>query len=184
MLTLCKEFLNGVKSVDPNRETEIINVYDLNFTGCKSCLAFKKIGATYGKCIIKDELHEVLNRIANADGIVFGSPIYFLDISAQLKCLLERLLFPFHIYESDEYGVKTIAPKKMPTAMIYTMNSTEEIMKSMGVDKILANTENFIGHIFTKPDIYYSFNIYQFNDYTKYKQDVFSESEKAKQRDT
>jgi multimeric flavodoxin WrbA len=40
--TLCKEFLEGVKSVDSNIETEIINIYDLNFTGCKSFLNAKE----------------------------------------------------------------------------------------------------------------------------------------------
>lgn len=41
---LCKEFLNGVKSIDNNIETEIINVYYLNFTGCKSYFESKIIG--------------------------------------------------------------------------------------------------------------------------------------------
>ena len=74
--TLCKEFLKGAESVSNDIETEIINIYDLNFTGCKSCFGCKTLkGDTYGKCIIKDDLQNVLDRVANADGIVFGSPI-------------------------------------------------------------------------------------------------------------
>lgn len=179
--TLCKEFLDGVKSVDNNIETEIINIYDLNFTGCKSCFGCKRAeGNTYGKCIIKDDLINVLDKVANADGLVFGSPIYLGDISAQLKCFLERLLFPFITYEK---GHKTIAPKRMPTAMIYTMNVTEELMEPLKYYETLSRTEGNLEHVFTKPELYYSFNTYQFNNYANYKADLFSESAKAEQRE-
>lgn len=178
-ITLCKEFLEGVKSVDNNIETEIINIFDLNFTGCRSCLGCKRIGHTYGKCLVQDDLQGVLDKVANADGVVFGSPIYFGDMSAQLKCFLERLIFPFHTYEE---GYKSIAPKKMPIAMIYTMNVTEELMKHFGYDKHLAHMEGVIESIFTKPELYYAFNTYQFNNYANYRAEAFSEEDKARHK--
>lgn len=177
---LCREFLKGVESTENNIETEIINLYDLNYTGCKSCFACKRIeGDTYGKCVIRDDLQGILTKVLNADGIVLGSPIYFGEMTGQLKTFLERFIFPVHTYEE---GYKSIAPKRMPITMIYTMNVTEELMDMLEYRKGLSNMEGVIEHIFTKPEIIYAFNTYQFNDYSKYRVETFSEPEKAKYR--
>ena len=126
--TLLQKALDGVKesAKDKEIETEIINLYDLNYTGCKSCFACKRLGgASYGKCAIKDDIYEVLEKLSQADGIIFGSPIYLSNITGQLQSFLERLLFPYLVYDEN---YSTIAPKKMPTAFIYTMNVQEELM--------------------------------------------------------
>jgi multimeric flavodoxin WrbA len=85
--TLLKKALEGVKEAtkDKEVETEIINLYDLNYTGCKSCFACKRLGSkSYGKCAVKDDIHEVLEKISQADGLIFGSPVYFGNITGQL----------------------------------------------------------------------------------------------------
>ena len=54
--TLLQKALDGVKesAKDKEIETEIINLYDLNYTGCKSCFACKRLGGkSYGKCASK-----------------------------------------------------------------------------------------------------------------------------------
>ena len=50
-------------------------------------------------------------------------PVYFHDIPGQLRSFMERLLYPYLVYGKEYYS---IAPRKMPTAFIYTMNATEE----------------------------------------------------------
>jgi len=180
--TLLKKALEGVKESvkDTEVETEIINLYDLKYTGCKSCFACKMLdGKSYGKCVIKDDVHEVLEKLSQADGIIFGSPVYFHDISGQLKLFLERLLFPYLVYDNN---FTSLAPKKMPTAFIYTMNVTEEVMKEEGYLSTFNNMEFYLEKLFTKPSVMYSNNTYQFNDYSKYKVECFSEEEKAEHR--
>ena len=96
--TLLQKALDGVKEAtkDKEVETEIINLYDLNYTGCKSCFACKRLGGkNYGKCAINDDIYEILEKISQADGLIFGSPIYFSNITGQLLAFLERLLFPY-----------------------------------------------------------------------------------------
>ena len=57
-------------------ETELINLYDLNFKGCISCFACKlKGGKSYGKCTVKDGLTPVLEKLAQADAFILGSTI-------------------------------------------------------------------------------------------------------------
>ena len=180
--TLLQKALDGVKEAakDKEVETEIINLYDLNYTGCKSCFACKRVGgASYGKCPVKDDIQEVLEKVSQADGLILGSPIYFGTITGQLQSFLERLLFPYFVYDKN---YSTIAPKKMPTAFIYTMNAPKEYMEENGYLSAVNSIESRIGHILTKPLVMYSNNTYQFDDYSKYKADAFSEEEKAAHR--
>lgn len=181
---LLQRALDGVKesAKDKKIETEIINLYDLNYTGCKSCFACKRLGgASYGKCAIKDDIYEVLEKLSQADGIIFGSPIYFGNITGQLLSFLERLLFPYLVYDKN---YSTIAPKKMPTAFIYTMNVQEEFMDKAGYLSTFNKIESTLGRIFTKPLVMYSNNTYQFDDYSKYESSAFSEEAKAAHRKT
>jgi Multimeric flavodoxin WrbA len=180
--TLLQKALDGVKEAakDKEIETEIINLYDLNYTGCKSCFACKRLGGkSYGKCAIKDDIYEVLEKLSQSDGLIFGSPIYFGNITGQLLSFLERLLFPNLVYDKN---YSTIASKKMPTAFIYTMNVQEEFMDKAGYLSTFSKIESSLGRILTKPLVMYSNNTYQFDDYSKYESSAFSEEAKAAHR--
>lgn len=182
--TLLQKALDGVKEAakDKEVETEIINLYNLNYTGCKSCFACKRLGGkSYGKCAIKDDIYEISEKVSQADGLIFGSPIYFSNITGQLLTFLERLLFPYLVYDVN---YSTIAPKKMPTSFIYTMNLSENLMEQVGYPKAFNNIENIIEHTFTKPLVMYSNDTYQFDNYSKYESSAFSEEAKAEHRKT
>lgn len=179
--TMCRHFLERAESSGKNVQTVLLHFYDLNYSGGRSCFACKKEDdRTYGRCALKDGLHGVLQELATADGMVLGSPIYFGDITEAMRCFLERLLYPHQTYEPD---YRTIAPKRLQVAMIYTMNVTEERMKQFGYDKHLEHMESVIGGIHTPVRTLYAFNTYQFKDYTRYRAGSFSEREKAAYRD-
>ena len=55
-------------------------------------------------------------------------------------------------------------------------------MEKVGYLSTFNNIESTLEHIFTKPLVMYSNNTYQFDDYSKYKSDAFSEEEKAEHR--
>ncbi|MFT8350332.1 flavodoxin family protein [Clostridium saccharoperbutylacetonicum] len=180
--TLLQKALDGVREAakDKEVETEIINLYDLNYTGCKSCFACKRLeGKSYGKCAVKDDIQEVLEKLSQADGIIFGSPVYFGNITGQLQSFLERLLFPYSVYDKN---LSTIAPKKMPIAFIYTMGAPEEIMEKFNYKLAFSRFESYIERTFTKPQVMYCNDTYQFDDYSKYESTLFSEEAKATHR--
>lgn len=77
--------LDGAQSL--GAKTKLIRLYDLNFKGCKSCLACKRIGAQR-KCFVKDDLSPVLEELSNADAIIFGSPIYFMELTGVMHSCL------------------------------------------------------------------------------------------------
>lgn len=174
---MCQAFAGGVKSSGKNISFEIVNLYELDFKGCKSCFACKRKGAeSYGKCVLKDAVSPVLEKVKNAGAVVFASPVYLMDITGEMKSFLERLLFPLATYEA---GYRTIAPKRMPVVTIYTMNVPREMAPVAAFD----NVENFIGHVFSPPQRLCAYNTYQFRDYSRYVVEVFSEAAKREYRE-
>ena len=173
--------LEGVKSVFPHAATERIDLYDIPFNGCKSCFACKiKNGRHYGKCVQNDDFKPILEKIVQADGIILGSPIYFSDVTGNMRCFLERFMFPFLAYSKTE----VVEHKKMPLAFIYTMNATEETSYQIGYHDIHDHFEMGLSMVFTKPEHLYVYNTYQFRDYSKYVSDAFDETEKRNVRQT
>ena len=145
-----------------------IHLYDLDFKGCKSCFHCKRIGGKYyAQCPIKDDLRDLLPKIKNSDGIIFGSPIYFGEITGELRSFFERFLFSALVY-----GGESNAPKRMPIGMIYTMNVTADGFKQVYGSKFDI-LEGAIEFLYSKP---YSLKVYdtvQFSDYSKYENYAF-----------
>lgn len=178
---LLDKSLEGIKDIIPDAEVERVNLYDLDFKGCRSCFSCKRIGGkNYGKCALNDDLTPVLDELAQCDGVILGSPIYFGDVTGELRSFLERFAFPYLVYSMDE----NIAPKRMPTACIYTMNCPEEIFKMMNYQHTLGTLEGALEGMFTKPIKLYSFDTYQFNDYSKFKSDMFDADKKLEIHET
>lgn len=173
---MCRAFISGVMQGCPDAEVTEISLYDYTFKGCISCFSCKlKNGRSYGRCCVEDELTAVLQQASAADCLVLASPIYLMDITGAMKSFLERLCFPYGSYEA---GYRSLAPKKMKTVTIYTMNCPSEIAPVAAMD----NIDNFIGHIFTAPERLCAYNTYQFRDYSKYVVEVFTEEDKARYR--
>ncbi|MCD6419013.1 flavodoxin family protein [bacterium] len=66
--------------------TEIIDILDMNFSGCNECNECLKTG----RCIIKDDLTQIYDRLASADGIIISAPVYFYSLPGQLKLFVDR----------------------------------------------------------------------------------------------
>ena len=173
--------LEGVKAEFPDAEVERINLFDLNFTSCKSCFACKRKDEKFkATCVLKDDLTPVLEKLKNADALIFGSPIYYRTITGQMHSFYERFFFPYMQYKE---GYPTLVEKKIPTACIYTMNVNEKEMLEGGYRQNMELWENFLTWYYSKPLIAYAFNTYQFDDYSKYICETFNEKDKAKYRD-
>ncbi|HQL87992.1 MAG TPA: flavodoxin family protein, partial [Lentisphaeria bacterium] len=94
---LLKNVLEGAAS--SGAETEMVYLYDLTFRGCVSCMACKlKKNTKLGRCVLKDELTPVLERAHEADVIVLASPIYFSEVTGEMRSFVERFLFQYLNY--------------------------------------------------------------------------------------
>ena len=163
-------------------ETEWINLFDYEFTGCRSCFACKiKNSKTNGLCDIRDSIRPVLEKAKNADVIVFGSPVYYGYPTGQLRNFVERLLFPLDTYLVDENGNRVkVRNKVVPTGLIYTMNCPEWLMEKVDYPKLLGFTGEEIGRLCGYNEVLYSCDTYQFTDYARYDVNMFPEEAKRK----
>lgn len=176
---LLDKALDGVRDVFPDAETERINLYDFPFHGCRSCFACKiKGGKHYGRCVQNDDLKPVLDEIVQTDGVFLGSPIYLSDVTGNMRCFLERFMFPFVAYSRTE----VVQHKKMPLAYIYTMNASEEISHRIGYYDFHDHFEKGLEGLFTKLEHLYVYETYQFRNYSKYVSDAFDEKERREIR--
>ncbi len=71
-------------------ETEEIHIGLKNYKGCMGCM--KCAENKNGKCVISsDDLNQQIEKIKEADAVIFGSPIYCANISGQMKVFIDRV---------------------------------------------------------------------------------------------
>ena len=117
--TILQHVLDGAKAAAPEAQTELLHLYDYSFTGCRSCFQCKRLGGKhYGRCAIKDGITPVLEKLTQADAIVFGTPIYFSEVTGMLRMLEERLLFPWFVYASMQ-KVGPVWPRRRSAAPLF-----------------------------------------------------------------
>lgn len=156
--------------------TELIHLYELDFKGCTSCFACKlKGGGSYGRCAMRDGLTPVLDKLAAADTFVLGSPVYFGTVTGELRSCMERLLFPLFVYARPP---QSLFGRKIPTALIYTMNVTEEVMQEYQYPVHFGVNQNYLARIFGQAETLCACETLQFDDYDKYVFDYFDPAER------
>ena len=178
---LLQKALEGAASA--GAEIKLIQLADLNFSGCRSCFACKKLVNPAPVCILKDDLAETLKELLHADGIIMGSPIYFGAETGLYRNFLERLFFPMLRYTNPP---SSRAEKKIDFGFIYTMNVPENVMDEYGYNAYLQSQSQTPGLIFNSRNIYtlYACDTHQFDDYSKYECTLFDAAHKAEMRKT
>lgn len=169
---LCKQVVAGAE--DNGAEVEYIDLYSYDFKGCMSCFACHlKKNKNNPLCYWRDDLKEILKKCLKSDAIVIGTPIYYGSITSYAQAFLERLLFAADTYLLDEEGNRISKIKKeVKTAMIYTMNVTEEMSYFNGEDQ-LAIMRGYITNIFGECEALYVYDTKQFKHYSAYLNNMF-----------
>ena len=86
--TLLIPFLQGART--GNADTEEIYLSQKNIRGCQGCFACWV--KTPGKCILKDDMPELLDKVNQADVLIFATPLYDFGMSGQMKVFTDRLI--------------------------------------------------------------------------------------------
>ena len=173
--SMLQKFAEGATSVSDKIEVKTVRLYGLDYKGCMSCMACKIKGKASNVCKFKDALTPVLEEIAEADGLALGSPIYFGDVTGQMRTFLERLAFPWLSY--NNYSMT--APKRMPVVLMETMNGTPERNNSQGYGSM----EYCIKTVLGEPERLVAYNTYQVKNYERFELASFSEEAKRQWRD-
>ncbi len=83
--TLAKIFLNALRK--SRVETDEFMLNDLNYKGCQACMACK---STSEKCVVPDDMQDVLESVRKCDLLVLATPVYYGDVSSQMKGFIDR----------------------------------------------------------------------------------------------
>ena len=173
---MLREAEKGAASV--GAETEYINLFDLNYTGCRSCMACKRKGADRCKCYWKDDLSPVLDSIFSADALIIGSPIYLGDITSQVHGLIESLHFCTLSY--DDYS--NYFTGKVNVGIILTMNAPKPYY-NMSYKKKAKEIAGIFKSLNGDVEVYPCCDTLQVNDYSKFDMSGFNEAHKKEMRE-
>lgn len=102
---LAKAFADG--ALGSGNEVETVSLVGKSIAFCKGCNACQKLG----HCVIDDDVIEIAEKMKNAEVIAFATPIYYYEMSGQMKTLLDRAnsLFPSDYKFRDIYFLSTAA---------------------------------------------------------------------------
>lgn len=108
---LAAEFARG--AADAGNKVELISLREKDIRFCRGCLACQKTQ----KCVIADDAQAIVAGMRDADVIAFASPIYYYEMSGQLKTLLDRAnpLYPSDYRFRDIYMLTSAAEDEPAT---------------------------------------------------------------------
>jgi len=162
---------------DAGAETSLYHIYHMDVKGCSSCFACKRLGGpSYGKCALNDPLKPILEEIWQSDALIIGSPVYFSDVTACVRALLERLWFSSLAYNLQKM---VISPKRLPVGVIFTTNAPQPGFHK-ALNEGIVNTMNaFVG----PTELIEANDTLQFDDYSKYDASMFNVEAKRRRHE-
>ena len=125
---LLKSAAEGAKSA--GSEVEYIDLYDLTFTGCRSCMLCKRKGAQRCHSYWKDDLSPIIDKIFRADVLLIGTAIYLGRPTSRYFEVLERLHFCALSY--DDYS--NYFTGKVNVGLFVSMNASKEFYDKLYKD--------------------------------------------------
>ena len=89
---LADQFVEGAKAA--GNEVEKISLVGKEIQFCKGCFGCQKLG----HCVINDDVNEIMGKVMQADVVGWATPIYYYEMSGQMKTLIDRMNA---MYEQD-----------------------------------------------------------------------------------
>lgn len=176
--TLLKSALEGAESV--GAQTRLVHLYDLTYRGCTSCFSCKRKGnSCNGLCAMRDDLRDVLAVVLECDVLLLGSPIYFGDVTGEMRSFQERLLFPNISY--DEFG-RSDFPRQVSCGLVFTMNCPEAFVREVHYDVLFEHHTRLMGILKGTTEVLTSHETWQFTDYSAMNAAVFDVEARATRR--
>lgn len=89
-------------------ETESINIGIERIRGCLSCRKCRELG----RCVFDDIVNEVADKFREADGIIFGTPVYYAGVNGSMVSFLDRLFFSSGFDKTMKVGACVISSRR------------------------------------------------------------------------
>jgi multimeric flavodoxin WrbA len=159
-------------------DTKLVHLYDQEFKGCTGCLSCKLTKNEKNPlCIMKDSITELLKEMSEADVLIFGSPIYFGDVTAYARAIIERFAYPYFQYSKDH---NSKCERTIKTAFIYNMNINEDGMKGRNYAHVFDTIKSYLERLFGHSEYMTACNTMPMKDFSMYTHDYFDVDSKKK----
>jgi multimeric flavodoxin WrbA len=148
--SIVKQALKGAE--EAGASVECIQIPKLNISGCQGCAYCKG----HQTCRIDDDMQELYEKIIKADAVILASPVYFSEMTGQIKQFIDRWVALI-----DE-NFQPIIPAGKKAAVIVTQGSpdTEQFKKVLSTFDFALNYLKFevkdhliIGGLFNPDDV-------------------------------
>lgn len=108
---LANQFIAGAKAA--GHDVEKVSLINKHIAFCKGCLACQKLG----HCVINDDANTIMQQVFNADVICWATPIYYYEMSGQMKVLIDRMnaMYTLNYKFRDVYMLSTAADEAPDT---------------------------------------------------------------------
>ena len=102
---LADKFAFGAKSA--GNDVEKISLVGKDIRFCTGCFGCQRLG----KCVIKDDVNDIMAKVLQADVVCWASPIYYYEMSGQMKTLIDRMnaMYELDYQFRDVYLLTTAA---------------------------------------------------------------------------
>ena len=106
-------------------EVEIVHVGNKAIRGCIGCRKCFQLG----KCVFDDQVNETAPKLAEADGVVLGSPVYYASANATLMAFVTRLFYStFNVSKTMKVGAAICSARRGGLSATY-----DEMNKFFGI---------------------------------------------------
>ena len=168
---LLKSAAEGAKAA--GSDVEYIDLYDLSFTGCRSCMLCKRKGAEKCRCYWKDDLSPAIDKVFKADVLLLGTAIYLGRPTSRYFEVLERLHFCSLSY--DDYS--NYFTGKVNVGLFVSMNASKEFYDRLYKDAFEGYARE-LQMLNGEVCLYPCFDTLQVADYSKYSMAGFDAEKK------
>jgi multimeric flavodoxin WrbA len=176
--TLVRDAAEGAR--EAGAEIEVIDLYKLGkYSGCISCFGCKR-EKNLGRCVCRDELLPVLDKIREADGLILGTPVYLGEATAGFRALYERLVFQYISYKKEP---RSYAERKIPVTLIFTGNAPEAFFNGPVYGKLVENYKNTLSGFIGPTRVLISADTLQVDDYSPFGWTMFDPEAKKRRRE-
>ena len=93
------------KAEEEGAQTELVTLAQKSIAPCDACKSCRKTG----KCHLKDDMRDIYVKFLEADGIIFGSPVFYWTVTAQAKALIDRTFVFSKDYKLKDKATGVIA---------------------------------------------------------------------------
>lgn len=104
-----------------DHEVELLQSYSMTVTPCFACYQCKTNG---GYCVQKNDTNAMLQKISEADCVVFGTPVFWLGIAGQLKLFIDKFIARQDVFRSQSKKIVSLVRRRTQSKPICSYSRT------------------------------------------------------------